>query len=62
MSNREIGPAQKFEKELSSVFVRWWEESDLEDYEMAKIAMNVTERFCGTDVEFEADFELEDDE
>ena len=61
MSNQDLGPAKKFEKELASVFVRWWEESDLDDYEMAEIALDVTERFCGTDVEFEADPELEED-
>ena len=44
-----------FEKELSAVFVRWWEESDLEDHEMAEIAVTVIERFCDTDIEFEPD-------
>jgi hypothetical protein len=51
-----------FEDELSAVFVRWWEESDLDENEMAQIALVVVERFCDTTVEFEADFELEDDD
>jgi hypothetical protein len=55
-------PASMFEDELSAVFVRWWEESDLDENEMAQIALVVVERFCDTTVEFEADFELEDDD
>lgn len=55
------GPGQKFEHELSAVFVRWWEESDLDETEMADIAIGVIERFCDTSVEFEADFDLEDE-
>ncbi len=50
---KDLGPGQKFERELASVFVRWWEESDLDDTEMAKIATAVTKRFCSTDIEFE---------
>lgn len=61
MTEKDIGPAKKFEKELASVFVRWWEESDLEDHEMAAIALQVTDRFCSTDIEFEADFEFEEE-
>ena len=55
------GPGQKFEHELSAVFVRWWEESDLDETEMAELAIGVIERFCDTSVEFEADFDLEDE-
>lgn len=55
------GPGQKFEHELSAVFVRWWEESDLDETEMADIAIGVIERFCDTSVEFEPDFDLEDE-
>ena len=53
MSNQDIGPAEKFERELSAVFVRWWEESDLEDLEMAEVALGVVERFCQTEIEYE---------
>lgn len=55
-------PGSMFEDELSAVFVRWWEESDMDENEMAQIALTVIERFCDTTVEFEADFELEDDD
>lgn len=51
-----------FEDELSSVFVRWWEESDLDENEMAQIALTVIERFCDTTVEFESDIDLESDD
>jgi len=44
---------------LSSLFVRWWEESDLDEEEMALAAVNVVERFCDTSVEFEADFDVD---
>ena len=54
-------PGSMFEDELSAVFVRWWEESDLDENEMAQIALVVVERFCDTTVEFESDIELEDD-
>lgn len=60
--NNLHGPAVQFERELSSVFVRWWEESDLDETDMAEIALGVIERFCDTTVEFESDIELDDDE
>ena len=47
---------EMFEHELSAVFVRWWEESDLDELQMSKIAIEVIERFCDTTVEFDADF------
>ena len=37
------GPGQKFEHELAAVFVRWWEESDLDELEMSHIAIGVIE-------------------
>ena len=55
-----MDPLKQFENELSAVFVRWWEESDIEDADMAEIALMVIDRFCGSDIEFEADFDLED--
>lgn len=57
---KEEGPGRMFERELSSVFIRWWEESDLDEVEMAQIAIGVIERFCDTSVEFEADFDLDE--
>jgi hypothetical protein len=45
-----------FEHEVSAVFVRWWEESDLDELQMSQIAIDVIERFCDTTVDFDADF------
>jgi hypothetical protein len=53
-------PREMFEHELSAVFVRWWEESDLDEMEMSDIAVGVVERFCDTSVEFESDIDLSD--
>lgn len=53
---------KQFENELSAVFVRWWEESDIEELDMARIAVKVVDRFCDIDIEFESledDFEFE---
>ena len=47
---------------MSAVFVRWWEESDLDELQMSQIAIEVIERFCDTTVEFEPDFEFGEDE
>jgi hypothetical protein len=59
---KEASPQKQFENELSGVFLRWWEESDLDEQDMAQAAIAVIERFCDTAVEFECDFDLEDDE
>ena len=53
-------PGEMFEHELSAVFVRWWEESDLDEMEMSQLAVGVIERFCDTTVEFESDMDLSD--
>tara|TARA_R110002020_G_scaffold95823_1_gene229664 strand:+ start:950 stop:1135 length:186 start_codon:yes stop_codon:yes gene_type:complete len=58
----KVTPEEQFENELSAVFVRWWEESDLDELQMSQIAIEVIERFCDTTVEFEADFEFGEDE
>ena len=56
-------PEKQFENELSAVFVRWWEESDIDEFEMGQIALTVVDRFCEVeienDVEFEMDFDLD---
>ena len=59
--DKDIGPGKKFEHELSAVFVRWWEESDLDELEMSHLAIGVIERFCDTSVEFEPDQEFLDE-
>ena len=55
-----MSPNKQFENELSAVFVRWWEESDIDEFEMGQIALRVVERFCETEIEFEMDFDLDD--
>ena len=60
--SKDIGPGKKFEHELSAVFVRWWEESDLDELEMSHLAIGVIERFCDTTVEFESEIQLDDDD
>ena len=56
----KITPEEQFDTEISAVFIRWFEESDLDEVEMSKIAYQVIERFCDTEVEFEMDFDLDD--
>jgi hypothetical protein len=56
----EITPQEQFDTEISAVFIRWFEESDLMESEMSEIALNVVERFCDTEVEFEMDFDLDE--
>ena len=55
-------PAQQFANELLSVFMRWYEESDLDDDDMAEAALSVIDQFCGSGVEFDSDIPLDDDE
>lgn len=55
-------PEEQFEHELSNVFMRWYEESDLDEEDMAGVAIKVIERFCDTTVEFECEIDLEEDE
>ena len=59
MENKET-PEEQFDNELSAVFIRWYEESDLHEVRMAEVALAVVERFCDTAVEFEADFDLDE--
>ena len=60
MAENKVTPEEQFDTELSAVFVRWIEESDLTEDEMATVAKEVTERFCDTEVEFKMDFDLDD--
>ena len=62
MHRNNLSAEEMFENELSAVFVRWYEESDLDELEMSDVAIGVIERFCDTVVEFEPDFELGDDD
>ena len=61
MKKKKLEPIEQFENEVSSLFVRWWEESDLDEEEMAQATISVIERFCDTTVEFEADFDIDDE-
>jgi len=54
-----MNPEKQFENELSAVFVRWWEESDIDEMDMARIAVKVVDRFCSVDIEYEG---LDDDD
>ena len=56
----EIPPAEQFFNELYGCFLRWWEESDLEEDDMVSIANNVIERFTEAGVEFDSDIDLSD--
>ena len=54
-----MDPFKQFENELSAVFVRWWEESDIDDLDMARIAVKVVDRFCSIDIEYDSINDLE---
>jgi hypothetical protein len=53
---------KQFFNEILSVFIRWYEESDLDDEEMAQAASYAVDRFFDLEVAFEADFDLDDDD
>ena len=56
------GPAEQFANELMSVFIRWYEESDLDDDDMAEAALQVIDQFCGKSLDFESDMSFDDDD
>ena len=56
-------PHQKFKNEHRALLNRWLEESDIEDLEMAKIAVDDINEWLGEDVlEFESEIELSDED
>lgn len=56
-------PHQKFKNEHRALLNRWLDESDIEDMEMAKIAMDDLNEWLGEDVlEFESEIELSDED
>ena len=56
-------PHQKFKTEHRALLNRWLEESDIEDMDMAKIAMDDLNEWLGEDVmEFESEIELSDED
>ena len=59
----KMSPARKqFFNEVLSVFIRWYEESDLDDESMAETASYAVDRFFDIDIAFDADFDPEDGE
>jgi hypothetical protein len=57
-AHRDPGPREKFKVELRSVFLRWWDESDLDEMDMRDAALEVIKEFCETSIGFEADPEF----
>jgi len=56
-----LTPVQRqYLNEVMSVFMRWYEESDMDDEEMADVASYAVDRFFGMDVDFSADFGFEE--
>lgn len=54
-------PILKFSDELLSVFSRWFEESDLDEAEMAEAAVAVINSFCGEGaIQFDPDPDMLD--
>ena len=63
MRKMTITPHQKFKNEHRALLNRWLDESDIEDMEMAKIAMDDLNEWLGEDVlEFESEIELSDED
>ena len=56
-------PHQKFKTEHRALLNRWLEESDIEDMDIAKIAMDDLNEWLGEDVlEFESEIDLSDED
>ena len=59
----KLTPHQQFKNEHRALLNRWLEESDIDDQEMAQIALNDVEEWMDEEVvEFECDIDLDDDE
>jgi hypothetical protein len=59
----KLTPHQKFKNEHRALLNRWIEESDIEDTEIAKIAMEDIEEWLDEDVvDFDSDINLDQDE
>jgi hypothetical protein len=53
---------KQFSNELLAVFTRWFEESDLDEFDMECAAANVIEEFCGTTLGFDSDIDLDEED
>jgi hypothetical protein len=63
MRKMTITPHQQFKNEHRALLNRWIEESDIDDLELAKIAVNDINEWLGEDVlEFESEIDLSDEE
>ena len=58
----DSSPVEKFKTEVYSVLLRWWEESDLDEMDMGQAMLDLVEEFCETSEEFEADFDLDEED
>ena len=58
----KLTPHQKFKNEHRALLNRWLEESDIDDQEMAQIALTDVEEWMDEEVVgFESDIDLDDD-
>ena len=58
----KLTPHQKFKNEHRALLNRWLEESDIDDQEMAQIALTDVEEWMDEEVVgFESDMDLDDD-
>ena len=58
----KLTPHQQFKNEHRALLNRWLKESDIDDQEMAQIALNDVEEWMDEDVVgFESDMDLGDD-
>ena len=63
MRKMTITSHQQFKNEHRALLNRWLEESDIEDLEMAKIAVDDINEWLGEDVlEFESEIDLSDED
>ena len=63
MRKMTITPHQQFKNEHRALLNRWIEESDIDDLELAKIAVNDINEWLGEDVlEFESEIDLSDED
>ena len=63
LENAELTPHQQFKNEHHALMNRWIEESDIDDIELARIAMKDIEEWLDEEkVEFESDMDLGDEE
>ncbi len=59
----KLTPHQQFKNEHRAMLNRWLEESDIDDHEMAQIALTDVEEWMDEEVvDFECDMDLDDEE